>query len=283
MTPIQLIALDLDGTLLQPDHSISPRCKRAIDAAIKAGCRVVPATGRPLAGIPAELLQTPHIDYAVTANGATVFHGQQPILKLWISRDDFFLAREITQPFDCVMDMFVLGKAYNSGYMLARVEQWAPPGTASYILSRSNPVDDMIELARKQPGMEKFNMYFTNELQREQARQVLAITGKFEVTSSAVTNLEVNAKGVHKGRGVLALAQRLGVDASQILACGDADNDTELLKAVGVGVAMGNAEPGVKQVADWVSPPNTHDGVAHAIEKYVLEPRGIFLQQESHP
>lgn len=75
---IKLVGLDIDGTLLNSKNQISPRNHAAIRAAIDAGCRVIPATGRPLRGVLPEFLQIPGVDYAVTANGATVVRLARP-------------------------------------------------------------------------------------------------------------------------------------------------------------------------------------------------------------
>lgn len=83
-------------------------------------------------------------------------------------------------------------------------------------------------------------------------------------------NLEVNAPGVTKGRGLLALAAELGLDRRQVMACGDSGNDLEMIRAAGLGVAMGNASPDVLAAADVITLDNNHDGVAAAIETYVL-------------
>lgn len=85
---IKLVGLDIDGTLLNSKNQISPRNHAAIRAAIGAGCRVIPATGRPLRGVLPEFLQIPGVDYAVTANGATVVRlaDREFMIKNWISR-----------------------------------------------------------------------------------------------------------------------------------------------------------------------------------------------------
>ena len=94
--------------------------------------------------------------------------------------------------------------------------------------------------------------------------------GPTEITTSLDSNLEINAPGVTKGSALLALAKHLGLARSQLMAMGDSGNDLAMLQAAGLGVAMGNATEEVKAAADAVSADNNHDGVAVAIEKYVL-------------
>ena len=95
-------------------------------------------------------------------------------------------------------------------------------------------------------------------------------TGLFELSGGIPENIEVNAKGVDKGRALLALAGRLGFSRGQTMACGDASNDIAMLRAAGLGVAMGNATPEAVAAADVQTDTNNNDGVAKAIRRWVL-------------
>ena len=86
------------------------------------------------------------------------------------------------------------------------------------------------------------------------------------------TNLEINAPGVNKGMGLIQLGRLLGIEREEIMACGDGNNDLMMLKEVGFGVAMANGADEVKEVADYITLSNEEDGVAAAIEKFVLNP-----------
>ena len=90
------------------------------------------------------------------------------------------------------------------------------------------------------------------------------------MSASSAVGIELNAKGVDKAEGLLALGRRLGVEPAFIMACGDAGNDLPMLRRAGVGVAMGNATDDIRKIADVTTDDNNHDGVAVAIEKYVL-------------
>ena len=92
----------------------------------------------------------------------------------------------------------------------------------------------------------------------------------FELSGGIPENIEVNAKGVDKGRALLALAGRLGFSRGQTMACGDASNDVAMLRAAGLGVAMGNATPEAVAAADVQTDTNNNDGVAKAIRRWVL-------------
>ena len=122
------------------------------------------------------------------------------------------------------------------------------------------------------PGqVEKFSILYGDAATRDAAwAAVAAACPGAEITSSVPCNLEVNAPGVNKGRGLMALAAELWLDPAQVMACGDSGNDLAMIRLAGLGVAMANASPDVLAAADAVTLDNNHDGVAAAIETYVL-------------
>ena len=91
-----------------------------------------------------------------------------------------------------------------------------------------------------------------------------------ELVGSLKYNIEINARGVNKGTGLVNLGRILGIRREEIMACGDGDNDTAMMREAGFGVAMENAEEQVKQAADYITSGNEDEGAAKAIEKFVL-------------
>lgn len=269
---IKLVGLDLDGTLLTTDHRITPRTRNAIARANAAGCLVIPATGRPLKGVPQEFLEIPGVDWAVTANGSTItdLSGKNSPMKFWIPTEDWFMVWDLTKDLNRVMDAFIDGAGCSTAALLERAEEWAPPGLADYIRKSRHAVSDVQEFVRGFEQIEKANLFFQDQKERMEAKRRIEATGRFEVTSSAPNNLELNAAGVSKGQALLVLAQKLGFEKSQVMACGDSGNDAVMLQKVGLGVAMGNADKEIRQLADYVTASNDEDGVAKAIEKFVL-------------
>ena len=106
---------------------------------------------------------------------------------------------------------------------------------------------------------------------RDAAWQAVASRFNVEITSSIPNNMEINAPGVTKGSGLKTLADTLGLAMNQVMACGDSGNDLAMIQAAGYGIAMGNATPDVLAAARYVTDDNNHDGVAKAIETYVLK------------
>ena len=119
--------------------------------------------------------------------------------------------------------------------------------------------------------MDKIQALFSNIEDKEKARlEVLKAVSDVEVTGAVLNNVEVNAKGIHKGNALVKLGEVLNIKMEEIMAFGDGNNDIQMLEAVGVGVAMANSVPEVLAVADMVAPSNNEDGVAKIIEEYVL-------------
>ena len=90
------------------------------------------------------------------------------------------------------------------------------------------------------------------------------------VTSSARHNIELNAPAANKGAALRALAEALEIPRERVMAVGDGLNDRTLLEAAGLAVAMGNAHPAIKAIADYVTDDCDHDGAAKAIERFCL-------------
>lgn len=118
--------------------------------------------------------------------------------------------------------------------------------------------------------MDKVQGLFADMKEREQAWQELKRFDSLELVGSLKYNIEINAAGVNKGKGLLELGEILGISREEIMAFGDGDNDIAMLREVGFGVAMQNADEEVKAVADYVTGSNDEDGVAKAIARFVL-------------
>ena len=124
--------------------------------------------------------------------------------------------------------------------------------------------------------VDKIRAVFRHTEDREEAMRRLEEMDEGIVTSSSKIDLEVNAKGINKGLGLVWLGEKLGIKREEIMACGDHLNDYEMLKEVGFAVAMGNAMEELKEIADYVTDTNDEDGVAKAIERFVLRSEGAI-------
>lgn len=270
--PIRLIALDLDGTVLNDKKELTPRTAAALTAAAEQGALIVPATGRTATGIPDSLLALPGVRYAITANGARVIDlaSGQTLCALYIPRDAALDAYDRLLRYDCLLDIFQDGQGYTTASNLACLPEYAPQNLIGYVTSTRKVLEDMRGFVAAQAhGLEKFTLFFRYEEERRRAWAEMEGLGLTAV-SSLPRNMELNAAGVNKGRGLLMLADALGLPAASLMACGDGGNDLEMVRAAGLGVAMANAFDEVKAAADFVTRSNNEDGVAYAVEKFML-------------
>jgi hydroxymethylpyrimidine pyrophosphatase-like HAD family hydrolase len=133
------------------------------------------------------------------------------------------------------------------------------------------PVEDLPAWAAENAHrIVKLNLMFRDGESRERVRRQLADRTDLLLTSASDHNLEVNAPTGGKGDALRALGEKLGIVPAQIMACGDQLNDITMLRAVGFPVAMGNAVPEIKAAAAFVTRTNEEDGVAYAVERFVL-------------
>ena len=121
--------------------------------------------------------------------------------------------------------------------------------------------------------MEKLTINFVEdeEGRRQGYDEVVNILSRYpqlNAVSGGMRNIEVTKKGISKASGLLWLGEFLGIPPQEMIAFGDSGNDLEMIKAAGVGVAMGNAEEEVKEAADFVTLPNTENGIVYALQKY---------------
>lgn len=271
---IKMIGLDLDGTVLTDKKELTPRTIKAIEQAIRVGVIVLVATGRPWMGIPEELRSFPGMRYALTSNGARVIDTEtgKVIEECLLSPELAKKTLEICGKYDTLLEVYFDGQGYGQREKMERVERYHKnPNMWEYTRKTRIPVEDVFGLVeRENRGLDKVQALFADMDERRLAWEELETVEGLEPVGSLKYNIEVNAAGVNKGTGLVNLGKILGIRREEIMACGDGDNDTIMLREVGFGVAMANAEEQVKEAADYITLSNEEDGVAEAIEKFVL-------------
>ncbi len=274
MHKIKMIGLDLDGTLLTSDKKLLPYTKQVLAEAIKRGILVLMATGRPYTGIPGELRHFPGIRYALTSNGARILDTQEGkvLVEHLLPLKSAKKALEILQKYDTLQEVYFDGQGYAEAEKLDRISRYHHnPHMWEYVRRSRKPVPSIPELiARENKDMDKVQALFADMDELAQAWKELGQYEELVLVSSLGYNIEINAVGVDKGRGLMELGVLLGIRPDEIMACGDGDNDIGMLERAGIGVAMGNAEENVKAAADYVAPTNDDEGAAKAIVKYAL-------------
>jgi len=267
---IDLIAIDMDGTLLDPAHRITPRVKQAISRAREQGVQVVLASGRPISGL-APFLRELEIgndtDYCIACNGAVVqsVGSGQKVVEFPLSYDDFVFCEQVSR------DLGVHFQALDGKRLYTTNCDISPYTVLDSHLShvplsyrRTEDIDPATVFV-------KLMLIDTPEiLDAAIARLPSALTDRFAVLKSAPFFLEVFDHRAGKGPSLKRLAEHLGIAAENVMAIGDQENDLTMLQYAGTSVAMGNAIDAVKRTALHETTSNADDGVARAIERFVL-------------
>lgn len=271
---IKMIGLDLDGTLLTDKKELTPRTREALVKAIQSGVTVLVATGRPWMGVPEELRSFPGMSYALTSNGARVLDTRTNavLIERLIEPGPAKKALEICGKYDTLQEIYFDGQGYAQADKIQLVERYHKnPNMWEYMRKTRIPVDDIHALlGRENRGLDKVQALFADMEERKKAWEELSREEDLELVGSLGYNIEINARGVNKGTALVELGRLLGIRREEIMACGDGDNDTVMLREAGFGVAMGNAEEETKDAADYITLTNEEEGVADAIEKFVL-------------
>lgn len=272
---IRMLALDLDGTTLRKDKSLSDRNSYAIWRAYKKGVNVVISTGRPFTALSKPVLSLGVFQYVINSNGAMItdLYKRERIYAKYIAPDKVDEIRSVIGPAGRRVELFVNGCAYADRKIYDEIKRSGSSyRNPTYFLSTRTPVDDIFSMMDEHKyDLENISVFFEEKKQKEEVGRELAKIQGITLTSSVPSNYEMGAAGVSKASALTFLMKRLGIKSDELMAVGDSINDLDMIKLAGVGVAMGNGEDKLKENADFVTDTNEMDGVAKAIEKYILK------------
>ncbi len=288
---IKLIASDMDGTLLRSDNTISPKTRDSLIAAQQKGVRLVLASGRTYRKLMeyAKQLRMPEYGgYLIEVNGTAVYDlGTQKRTRLHeFAKADMMAIFEALLPFeveilgmgdDCIYDyipqsMMPLKQAYRKKHHLRDDVPWTAGAFALIFDNRIGyPYQYTIQSSEELPAaLNKLAVAHLPQCLEIKLPQIkAALKDKYWVGLTSPGWLEIMPKGVTKGKALSALCHQLHIDSADVIAFGDGENDIEMLKLAGIGVAMENALPPVKAYADYVCPDNHADGIAKALAKFL--------------
>ncbi|MFZ3131525.1 MAG: Cof-type HAD-IIB family hydrolase [Desulfosporosinus sp.] len=265
---IRLVAMDLDDTLLRDDRTISPRVVEAIQKAQAQGVKMTIATGR------MSISARPYAEQLGLDVPVITYHGA--MIQQALSGDILF-RRVIPSALAAKIVRDVAGRGfYAQIYLKDRVFTPELNGwTRKYERIASVPPEqgDLASLLAQEPeGAEKI-LLMAKEADLDRLAPLLRqrYGEKVHITKSKPCFLEIMDGSVDKGVALAALAERFGIDRSEVMAIGDSYNDVEMINYAGLGVAMGNARLEIQNQADIITASNEEDGVAEAIERYVLD------------
>lgn len=268
---IKMIAIDMDGTLLRDDVTISGRTLEAIKEAIARGIYVVPTTGRSYRNTRWVLSGIDNIPYFVNANGTVITDGKtEEILYIHVMKKNILgKVYELSKRYGAFFEVYAGQDAY--------VEQRG----VDMLLNSSVLKEYCAQLLRTNIVLQDFRKEMKNVTEkackihiicntvedRKKLMEQIALLDDCYPLSTMSLNLEIVNGRWSKLDGIRKLAARLDIPNECIMAIGDSDNDYELLSGAGYSVAMGNANTSIKKISDEVTATNDWDGAAKAIEK----------------
>ena len=270
-----IIALDLDGTLLNSAKELTEGNRRALERAYEAGYAIVPTTGRFYGGMPQCIRDLPFVRYCITINGAEVadLETGEVIYSAEIPNALALAVYEAMDRENVLYDAYQHNAAFMSVAHKERIDTMVSSDHYREMLHRlRKPVPDLKAFLRENgDSVQKIQLFTVDRpLRLRLMEQLPTMFDGLAVSSSVIDNIEINDKCAHKGAALLALADHLGLRREDTFAFGDGLNDLTMLREAGIGFAMENGEPEVKAVADRVTCSCDEDGVARGIE-YILE------------
>lgn len=261
---IRLVALDLDGTLLDCDGLISKATCQTIQQVRRGGVKVVLCTGRPfysLAPLLKQLELTGAEEYVISFNGALLSdaQGEQILFAQPLSFEDHQTLKSLSERLQLAYHVQSQKGIYTSNTTI-------DPHTAYDSHLNQAPIHCVADAHFQQLPIYKMMLVGTEEKLNRAIQQIpAAYAQRFNMMRSLDCFFEFLHPQASKGQTLQRLAERLGIQPSEILAIGDNENDLSMLAFAGVSVAMGNAEEKIKQNADYVTKTNAEEGVRHSL------------------
>ncbi|WDT66226.1 Cof-type HAD-IIB family hydrolase [Companilactobacillus crustorum] len=267
---IKLIAIDIDDTLLNTEHKITTKTKQALKKALDQGIKIVLCSGRPLAGVSPYLKElgiSGDDQYVITYNGGLVETVSGKILSREILNNADFrrIVKYVTAN---KMQYYVLdgqSNVYTSDHNVNRiavVQAWE--NSAGIFIRTPDKLDSNFEITKaaivgEKETLDQYEQPVKNEFSKD-----------YYVVRAADNFLEIMHQNVNKGVGLKKLAEFLGLQANEVMAIGDEQNDIPMFDFAKTAVAMGNGSPKAKAHASYITTTNDEDGIAKALEKLVF-------------
>ncbi len=269
----QILFTDLDDTLLNDRKEVTPGSRRAIEAALARGKRIVVASGRPLSSA---LIQARRLELAgpgcfvIAYNGAVIYDctREEAVSRRPMAREDLYAV------FDEARRRGAYAHTYDREQVV--IEERCDRSVAQWYCGRTDMTfrvigdvrRDLAETPVKTLVIDREDTGVLEDMERWLGER---LSGRVDFFRSSPQFLEMVTAGVNKGWAVEELCRRLGIPIADAVAAGDEANDISMLRAAGVGAAMCNGIPAAKEAADYVTQrDNNHDGIAEVIERFLL-------------
>lgn len=269
-----VIALDMDGTVLNDKKKMGEQTRLAIHKALASGKEVVFCTGRSVAEMTEFLEEFPDMHYLCLESGALLYdhHNSKVLDTHTIDKNVVCAIRKIVDTKDVLPQIFSNGRTLMNQDKLNHLEHYHIEAYRDTYERVATPVKNVFEtITAENSGAEKINLFHTSPEDREHTRQLLMEQNlPLTLVYSEYASLECTAPDISKVIGLQSLCKILNITMEDVIMVGDADNDRTALEGAGLAIAMKNANPQIKEICDVIVSDNNHDGCAEAIEKYLL-------------
>lgn len=267
---IKLVAIDLDGTLLTDDKQITDRNKEILTKAKEQGTKIVLCTGRPLLAIESYLDRLDLRDagdYSITFNGGSIQKNDtgEELLAYSLTLDEVKEVAAVMTELDLPLDVITPDTCFNLTTSTSKKSLYQTMNSLLNFETKDvSELDPQMTFKKMVVGVDA--EYLDDKLKGLSSEWY----EKFNIMKSRTNLLEVIHKDVSKANGIDLLAKELGIKQSEVMAIGDEENDVSMIEYAGMGVVMENGNENLKKIAQFVTKSNQEDGVAHAVETFVL-------------
>lgn len=289
----KIVAIDLDGTLLNSFGEITPKTKEVLKMAINRGVQVVLASGRPISAIENIANEIGSKEYLISGNGALVYDIQKSevVYDKFLAKDQVLKIVDICEENSIYCNVYteteVIAKSLNYNVLFYHKENAKKvEGKRTNINIVSNMrkyIEELSDESRflKMTVCDPSRMIFNGiirKLRNIDTIDVLDVSHMSRKTIKDGTDnvqieyyyTEITNKNVNKWSAIEYLLELQNISSEEVMAIGDNVNDKEMIENAGLGVVMGNSSPQMKEIADVVVSDNNSDGIVEAIEKYIL-------------
>lgn len=286
---IKLVVIDIDGTLLNSNNELTERVEKALKAAMAQGVQIAFATGKTRSAVEAILDRLNLKAPGIFIQGLVIYDADgkithQQSLQPAIARQVITYAEDRGFSLLAYADGRILAKTMDEKLFDAMAkyhETIEVAGSLQNLLSEM-PINKLVAVGNDARSVKALRWQLTAQ-----------VGGGARLVQAGIAEMvEILPPGASKGSALKILTKDLRIPAENVMAIGDAENDIEMIQFAGVGVAMGQADQKIKDMATYVAPTNDEDGVADALEKYVLpkpvkapegQPVAAFPEAEESP
>lgn len=295
----KLLAIDMDGTLLNENKKISKENILAIKKAKQLGVKIVIASGRTIQGIEKYLEKLDLLndeDYSVVCSGALVMNNtKEKIIQCDpLSYEEFKYVFNLAKQLHITLNMYtderILIHSSNYYSRFDAIANNLPLEITDFnSLDKDTKITKIMLINEDLSILEEMRELFPSilvedvsiqskvdynkELFKDISKLPVEFLQRFTVCKVTPFNVEVMRKSSNKRSGLEKIAEKFKIKPSEIICIGDSGNDKQMIEYAGLGVAMGNAFPEIKEIADYVTFTNEDNGVAHVIDKFILKQR----------